>query len=342
MKKISEDVDLRQEVKRKCSNDWNLTLTEDQITSCLVKMEKTKLSLFHGQIWPNVRSVRVGNGWEKRVTWAISIDGYRAIAHRNGLAGIDEPNFITADDGRPIQASIRVYRIHHNVKSAYVGSARYSEFVQMMDEYDDEKKKTGRQIPNHQWQKSPFNQLAMAAERQALRRGFQETIFDDEVSEVYDPAPVEIEDASSTPFDEPEMEGGEEDAPVTRKKASKKSRPAKPPAAVAGEIRVQKSAHGGKVPDLQPLTEAKPRPAPEPVEAAALAGAVDPLEALKAQVRPLIEKYKAKHHPNEKLSQKYIRQIYKDLLGVIIPKGQELAVEDLEVLRDTLKDEMKS
>lgn len=303
MKKISDDPDLREEVKRKCKNDWNLDLSEDQVTSCLVKMEKTKLSIFHGQIWPNTRSVKVGrDNWEKRTTWAISIDGYRAIAHRNGLAGIEEPSFITDDSGKPVQASIRVYRIHNGVRSTYVGSARYSEFVQLMDEYGDDRKKTGRQIPNHQWQKSPFNQLAMAAERQALRRGFQETIFDDEGTEVYDPAPAEIEDAN-------EVATGEDlDAPASVD------------ARVAGE-------------------DAAPAPAPAvPTEPDDLG---DEQSMIKDRLRPLLDAYREKHDPEAKLTKKYIRKVCRDLLGLVIDKGQELELNDLRALHDALKDEVK-
>jgi hypothetical protein len=299
MKKISDDLDLREEVKRKCKNDWNLDLSEDQVTSCLVKMEKTKLSIFHGQIWPNTRSVKVGrDNWEKRTTWAISIDGYRAIAHRNGLAGIEEPSFITDDSGKPVQASIRVYRIHNGVRSTYVGSARYSEFVQLMDEYDEKRKKTGRQIPNHQWQKSPFNQLAMAAERQALRRGFQETIFDDEGTEVYDPVPSEIEDAN-------EISTGEDfDAPASV------------------DARVSQE-------------DAAPPPAPtEPDDLG------DEKSMIKDKLRPLLDAYRAKHDPDAKLTKKYIRKVCRDLLGLVIDKGQELELNDLRTLHDALKDEV--
>lgn len=307
MKKISEDVDLREEVKRKCKNDWNLDLNEDQITSCLVKMEKTKLSIFHGQIWPNTRSVKVGkNNWERRTTWAISIDGYRAIAHRNGLAGIDEPSFITDDYGKPVQASIKVYRIHNGVRSTYVGSARYSEFVQVMDEYGQDGKKTGKQIPNHQWQKSPFNQLAMAAERQALRRGFQETIFDDEPVEVYDPAPSEIEDAGDLATGEPD-----EGAPTTSAPASDEGT-ARPPAPSG--------------PSAPPESQSD--------------SLGDEKTMLKDKLRPLLEAYRVAHDPEEKLTKKYIRKVCKDVLGLIVEKGQELEVNDLRALHDALEDEV--
>lgn len=314
MKKISDDVDLRKEVQRKCKNDWNLDLDEDQITSCLVKMEKTKLSVFHGQIWPNVRNVKAGrNTWEKRVTWAISIDGYRAIAHRNGLAGIEEPSFITDDSGKPVQASIRVYRIHNGVRSSYIGSARYSEFVQLMDEYDDKRNKTGRQIPNHQWQKSPFNQLAMAAERQALRRGFQETLFDDDVNEIYDPDPEGVEDSSSIPTGESNY--NDEGPPD----------PVPPPAPPAPPEKPASPSAASEPPDFNDPPDDTGK-------------ALDDTKKLKDELRPLLETYRQRKHPDQKMNKKFIRMVCKELLGVVINKGSEPDRSDLAALLDTLRE----
>ena len=49
--------DIRADVKEYAFGKWNRNLTEDQITSCIKFMEKKKLSVFHGHIWPSVRKV---------------------------------------------------------------------------------------------------------------------------------------------------------------------------------------------------------------------------------------------------------------------------------------------
>ena len=193
-KSSTQDSDLREKVRLKCKNDWDLDLTEDQISMCIVEMEEQKLSLFHNQIWPNRRkwSKKIDDGrgnvrWEnkERITWDKSIDGYRAIAQRTGrFAGMDEPVFEITEDGQLI-AKVTVYALDSaGTRQAYVGSAKFNEFVQLVDEYawndrSRKKEKTGKKVPNSQWADKPHNQLSVAAERQALRKAFQDLGGDD-------------------------------------------------------------------------------------------------------------------------------------------------------------------
>jgi len=177
-KSAMHDDDMREQVRLKCRNDWDLELNEDQVSVCIMEMEKQRLSLFHNQIWPNERRYKKNDQWRSRVTWDKTIDGYRAIAHRTGLfAGVDAPGFTFEknDDGNEdMVARVTVYRLGPDGKRhAFVGEARYSEFVQLVDEWED-RKKTGKKVPNHKWADSPRNQLAVAAERQALRKAFQD------------------------------------------------------------------------------------------------------------------------------------------------------------------------
>lgn len=180
------DEDTREKIRLKCNNDWDLLLTEEQVSMCIIEQEETGLSLFHNQLWPNSRNykkkVKDNNGYTKkidatRITWDKTIDGYRAVAARTGLyAGVDAPVFRREKVGEneDLVACVTVYRLGPNgQRSAFVGEARFAEFVQMVTEWGSDRKPTGRKTPNHMWAEMPNNQLAMAAERQALRRAFQ-------------------------------------------------------------------------------------------------------------------------------------------------------------------------
>lgn len=181
-KSMKDDDDTRDRIRLKCKNDWDLDLSEDQISICIIEMEETGLSIFHNQLWPNERTFKKkdsNNNWtkKKRITWDKTIDGYRAIAARTGLfGGVDSPEFREEkgeDGSSDLVARVTVYRIGPNGKrNPYVGEARFGEFVQMIDVWKDGKR-TGKKVPNHIWSESPKNQLAVAAERQALRKAFQ-------------------------------------------------------------------------------------------------------------------------------------------------------------------------
>lgn len=223
MAKLSiHDNDLRDKIRLKCKNDWDLDLTEDQVSVCIHEMEEQRLSLFHNQIWPNKRN------WKKKITdsrtgrvdwvpmervmWDKTIDGYRAIAHRTGrFAGIDGPVF-DVDQAGSLVARITVYAIDKNgSRHPYVGEARFSEFVQLVDEWVN-KQRTGNKVPNAQWAEKPHNQLAVAAERQALRKAFQE-IVDDQV----DVADISTNEEAP----EPEMEESRgDDEPLSYEQGS--------------------------------------------------------------------------------------------------------------------------
>lgn len=190
MGKLSiHDADLKEKIRLKCKNDWDLNLTEDQVTLCIHEMEEQRLSLFHNQLWPNKRKQKIKgtNGkkdeWVDRITWDKTIDGYRAVAHRTGrFAGMDAAVFEEVD-GAPVCARINVYALDSaGTRQPYTGEARFSEFVQLSDEWVNDKK-TGKKIVNSKWAESPYNQLSIAAERQALRKAFQELAGDTDAAE---------------------------------------------------------------------------------------------------------------------------------------------------------------
>lgn len=181
-KQIHEDQDMRSRIRMKCVNDWGIKLNEDQITMGIIEQEEQKLSIWHNQLWPNKRSYKDksdNNQWKIKITWDKTIDGYRAIAHRNGFAGIEPTKFDEAD-GKLVMATVTVYRLGPDGnKYPYVGQARFSEVAP--------RDKGGKISLTGQWKTAPYNQLSVAAQRQALRLAFQEFDYQsdfDEVTEV--------------------------------------------------------------------------------------------------------------------------------------------------------------
>lgn len=234
MTKMSiHDEGLREKVRLKCKNDWDLELTEEQVSMCIIEMEQQKLSIFHNQIWPNRRRWKKkeedGRGyvsWKQmeRITWDKTIDGYRAVAHRTGkFAGMDGVEF-SADENGGLIARITVYALDNKgERHPYVGEARFNEFVQLVDEWEDGSR-TGKRVPNNQWAEKPHNQLSVAAERQALRKAFQET-DDDQEDRVAVQAPepdLEQSRGSQTPL--PPEEAPAEAKPLSARSQTVKSK----------------------------------------------------------------------------------------------------------------------
>lgn len=177
---LRDDRDLREDIKLKCKNDFSLDLNEDEISLCIVEMERQRLDLFHKQIWPNVHNIydRDTRTSHRRITWDPTIDGFRAIALRHGFAGADAPTYFEGDDLDDLRVQVKVYRFVNGHRCPFVGEARYKEFVVKSAVWENGRK-TNQMTPNHQWRQRPYNQLAIAAERQALRKAFQE--LDEEV-----------------------------------------------------------------------------------------------------------------------------------------------------------------
>jgi len=108
-------------------------------------------------------------------TFQVSIDGLRAIADRTGqYAGSDEPLFDEGlteyqceQQGRTVPSicKVTVYKIVQGHKCAFVGVAKYNEFVQGFN---------GK--PGETWLKMPYTMLAKCAESQALRKAFPQVV----------------------------------------------------------------------------------------------------------------------------------------------------------------------
>lgn len=177
---LRDDGDLREDIKLKCKNDFGLDLSPEEISLCIVEMERQRLDLFHKQIWPNVHKIfdRDTQTSHRRITWDPTIDGFRAIAMRHGFAGVDAPIYVEGESMEDLRAQVQVYRFVNDKRCPFVGEARYSEFAVKTAVWENGRK-TNKMAPNHQWRQRPYNQLAVAAERQALRKAFQE--LDEEI-----------------------------------------------------------------------------------------------------------------------------------------------------------------
>jgi len=213
--KLIEDEELREKIRRKCLNDWDIELSEDQVTMGIIEQEEQKLSIFHNQLWPNKRSYKDKNDgykWKTRVTWDKTIDGYRTIALRNGFAGIDPTKFIESDS-KLVMATVTVYKVQSDGKRyPFVGEARFEEFAP--------RNKEGEINLTGQWKTAPYNQLSIAAQRQALRLAFQECndgqaellVAPDTAADVPEPEP-EPSRGESAPMPEPEPVAAEPETP---------------------------------------------------------------------------------------------------------------------------------
>lgn len=142
-----------------------------------------------GQIHAVVRKTRVKNEhgqWEERpmMTIQTGIDGYRLIAQRTGeYEGKAGPFWCGPDgvwkdvwlsDDPPAAAKVGVMRRGDNDYTWHV--ARWKEYVQLVDEFDEDGRRTNQKRPNTMWQKMDANMLAKCAEAGALRARFPEDL----------------------------------------------------------------------------------------------------------------------------------------------------------------------
>lgn len=94
------------------------------------------------------------------------IDGFRAVARRNGLAGIDAPRFEYVDEQKRIPSSceVTVYRWGRGGKESYTARCLFREFAR----FGRDGKLMGP------WQTSPHHMLQKCTEALAHRMAFTE------------------------------------------------------------------------------------------------------------------------------------------------------------------------
>lgn len=118
-----------------------------------------------------IHAVQRWDSGAKRMVWSYQtgIDGYVAIAHRNGLcAGIEDVKFLPEDESppNPTKATCTVWKIVGGQRVPFTASARWTEYVQC----------TKDGVPNSMWRKMPYGQLGKCAKALALRMAFPEEI----------------------------------------------------------------------------------------------------------------------------------------------------------------------
>lgn len=93
----------------------------------------------------------------------VSIDGLRATAEKtNVYAGNDDPVFVEGD-GRPIKATVTVWKIVGDLRCPFTASARWDQY------YPGEKQ-------GFMWNKMPHLMLGKVAEALALRKAFPQQL----------------------------------------------------------------------------------------------------------------------------------------------------------------------
>ena len=111
-----------------------------------------------------IHAIKRWSAAEGRETMAIQtgIDGYRLVADRTGkYAGSDDAVF-EEKDGKPVKATVTVWKMVEGQRMAFTASARFDEYAQ--------KKKDGTLTSF--WLKMSYGQLAKCAESLALRKAF--------------------------------------------------------------------------------------------------------------------------------------------------------------------------
>ncbi len=117
----------------------------------------------------------------EEATIQIGIDGFRAIAERTGVyAGNDEPAY-EENDGKPVKASVTVYKLVKGQRMPFTATARWTEY------YPGDKQ-------GFMWKSKPYLMLGKCAEALALRKAFPEDIGDLYIEEELQRADIVFDD----------------------------------------------------------------------------------------------------------------------------------------------------
>lgn len=92
-----------------------------------------------------------------RATLQVGIDGLRSIADRTGnYVGSDEPVFVDDDNGKPLSATVTVWKWAHGQRCPFSATARFDEYT----------------ANTPIWSQKPHIMIAKCAEALALRKAF--------------------------------------------------------------------------------------------------------------------------------------------------------------------------
>lgn len=172
-------------------------LSDDEFNMFVELANRNRLDPFRGQVSPIVFNAK--NADKRRVALVVGIDGLRTIADRLETYAPDEakPEYTIDESAKSpanphgiIDCTVYVYKERKGRWFRVPGTARWDEFCPVTEEWADDgtgrRRPTGKKTPGGKWGDMPFHMLAIAAERQALRKGWPDSFAD-----LY--APEEIE-----------------------------------------------------------------------------------------------------------------------------------------------------
>ncbi len=185
--------------------------TPTELAFCMGIAKKAGIDPLNKQVYfqkryNNVKEVIDGQEvWTKKANLVVitGIDGYRSIAARNGLAGMDEPIIKQkANSLYPESATVTVYRMvdcgeGKKERVPYTATAYWDEYVVKHIKKDYQTKKEVEVI-GEMWKKMPKNQLAKCAEALALRKAFSQDLSglytEDEMAQADNGKIIQVED----------------------------------------------------------------------------------------------------------------------------------------------------
>jgi phage recombination protein Bet len=135
-------------IKRTVAKD----ATDDELQMFLQVCKGAKLNPFLKQ----VHFVKFGGN----ASIIVGIDGFRSTAERTGAYAGSDDAVIEEKDGKPVKASVTVYKIVQGERYSFTATARFSEYS------------TGKQ----KWASMPFTMIAKCAEALALRKAFPQQL----------------------------------------------------------------------------------------------------------------------------------------------------------------------
>jgi phage recombination protein Bet len=183
--------------------------TNDELKLFLYTAQRTGLDPLTKQIHFIKRRVwnKRTNDYDEVGTIQTGIDGYRVVASRNGLAGIEDAVFDDESGAHPNKATVTVYRMVEGQRVSFTASARWKEYAQLDHKTGD---------PTGMWKKMPYLMLAKVAEALALRKAFpndltgvytNEEMQQADTDTPSDPVPVQYEVKRATPAADDEEAG---------------------------------------------------------------------------------------------------------------------------------------
>lgn len=184
--------------------------TADEFNMFIEISKRAGLDPFRRQLYCLVYSKNDPD--KRKVTFITGIDGFRAVAARNGdYRPDDEEPVIVYDDTAKdpktnplgiVKATVKAYKRHGNEWHPVVGVAHWAEFAPLKEEWapneSGKRRPTGiyELDPKSNWYKMPRVMLPKCAEAQALRKGWPE-----DLSGIYSPEEMDVSMREITPTD---------------------------------------------------------------------------------------------------------------------------------------------